>query len=627
MECQWIPKVYVSPNYLTDRRFRWVQCQIDHIRTLRTANDIKKALGKLPPGLDETYDAILLSVPSEDQEVLRKALQLICFSARPLRLAEVAEAVIVEPGISYIDDDDRLQRPEDLLDIGKSLFVQDGGRSKYLELSHFSVKEYLISERIKRGPAVTFAVDEDMANRENAICLLTYLGLKVFEDDFQRHVKEIWYPTTEKDCRREADVLAREHTQHLQEYPLLDYAAKSCLRHHCRAASVQRAVSTLILDSFSSTYNGRFMNMTYTCVFIPDDPLSSYDRLFRYSLMNCAAHFNLTIIVQDLLAAKTPVDCLPPRPAAIKPYPEGQTALYRAADFGHEDLCKILIDAGASVHGVERYDCPLSSACRSGKPAIVRMILEAGASVVKDARPLAETQVTIWWRLVEEKTEDKWQIILNVLRDAGARWSTIGLLAAFSKSTKPLIDRAMELIEDDGPEKWLQKGLFNDLVDERMQNTLDALQWLVQDDAGISGFKTSLLKIFHAIHESQPHLFAQEGRVSARHSIGELMAENLIHIYFRPSSAAPKDGATATVKPSSEDILDATWDNVSLTQGKTIIGKSTSEKASSLAALLGYDSSSREDREWNEENLIVNGQILRAWRRGRWEEQYVHFFD
>ena len=161
-------------------KFRWVQCQVDRIRTLRTANDVKHALGGLPPDLDQTYDNILLSVQPQDQEMLRNALQLVVFSARPLHVREVAEAVIIEPGTSEIDEDDRLQRPEDLLDIGKSLFVQNHTShptARFLELSHYSVKEYLLSERIKKGQAAAFAIDETCAELYNATCLLTYLGL------------------------------------------------------------------------------------------------------------------------------------------------------------------------------------------------------------------------------------------------------------------------------------------------------------------------------------------------------------------------------------------------------------------------------------------------------------------
>ena len=65
------------------------------------------ALKQLPPDLDQTYDNILLSVRPADHEYLRRALQFVVFSARPMTMVEVAEAVIVEPGMLEVDEDAR----------------------------------------------------------------------------------------------------------------------------------------------------------------------------------------------------------------------------------------------------------------------------------------------------------------------------------------------------------------------------------------------------------------------------------------------------------------------------------------------------------------------------------------
>ncbi len=625
---------YKLPVDVSDAyRFRWVQCQVDHIRTLRTANDIKNALGGLPPNLDQTYDSILLSVQPEDRQLLRKALQLVVFSARPLYIREVAEAVIIEPGISEIDEDDRLQRPEDLLDIGKSLFVQNHTRypmAHFLELSHYSVKEYLLSERIKKGQAAAFAIDETHAELNNATCLLTYLGLEVFEDSWHAFHAEIWESADTRGVHFEVDFLTRQHEQRLKEYPLLLYAAENCFRYHCRTEVVQRMVSSLVRSLFSPPLSGRFQNMTYTCVYNPQDPTASYERLFRYSLIGIAALFNLSIIVQDLLLAGMPADCLPPKPDRIKTYPEGQTALYRAADFGHTNLCKILIDAGANVQGTVSYDCPLSAASRSGKPAIVHMMLDAGADVIKDARPLSETQLAIWWRSVEEKNNSKWRNVLDILRDAGGKWSTVGLLAAFSKSTKPLVKYAAEVLQDDSIDKtWMQSDKFEYIVDEIDTNTLDALQWLAQDEGGTAGLKASLETTLHATYESQPHLFVPDARFATqKFSAEEIVAENLIHIYFRLTSNVLEDSAPHTIAQRSDALLNALWDNVSqATQATTFTAGITRAPTEAGISMEGARHSGGGDWSWEVEGLIVCGEILRAWTRARWDDSYAHFFD
>ncbi|KAL9045733.1 MAG: hypothetical protein Q9214_001273 [Letrouitia sp. 1 TL-2023] len=599
--------------------------------TLRTASEVKHALGGLPPNLDQTYDKILISVQPEDRELLYKALQLILFSARPLHMREVAEAVIIKPGISEIDEDDRLQKPEDLLDIGKSLFIQRSTtqRTQFLELSHYSVKEYLLSERIKKGPAAAFAIDEIHAELNNATCLLTYLGLEVFEDNRYGLEREIWRSAGKTSLRFEGEHLAQEHEQRLKEYPLLLYAAENCFRHHCRTAAVQRAVSSLIRSIFSPPHNGRFQNMTYTCVYNPVDLVASYERLFRYSLISIAARYNLSIVVQDLLEAKMPADYLPPKPNWIKPYPEGQTALYRAADFGHTNLCKILIDAGASVRGTVSYDCPLSAASRGGKPAILQLMLDAGADVVKDARPLSETQLVIWWRYVEERNNSKWRNVLDILRDAGAKWSTVGLLSAFSKSARPLVKHAAEILQDDPlGDTWAQSDHFDSIIDRMDTSTLNALQWLVQDEAGTAGLKATLETKLRATYKSLPYLFASDARFTTqKFNAEEVIAENLIHVYFRPTPNVPSDSAPHAVAERSEALLNALWDNVSRVANGT-----TSTAGIPRAAIqidVAKEGMLRLGGDWPDEaeGLVVCGEILRAWARARWEDSYAYFFD
>ena len=550
-----------------------------------------------------------------------------------MHLTEVAEAVIIEPGISEIDEDDRLRRPEDLLDIGKSLFVQNPTGNPvepFLELSHYSVKEYLLSERIKEGQAAVFAIDQTCAETNNATCLLTYLGLDVFEDIWQAFHAETWDLADIQDIRFELDFLTQQHEKRLKEYPLLLYAGQNCFTHHCKTEAVQCNVSSLVRSLFSPPRSGRFQNMTYTCVYNPLDPMTSYGRLFRYSLISIAARYNLSIIVQNILATGMPVDYLPSKPNRIEVYPEGQTALYRAAEFGYTDLCKLLIDAGANVQGITSYDCPLSAAARSGKPAIVRMMLDAGADVIKDAKPLSETQLAIWWRFVEEKSNGRWCNVLDILRDAGSKWSTVGLLAAFSKSTKPLVKRAAEVLEGDSIiDTQTQSDKLDSIVDEMESIALDALQWLAQDEAGTAGLKASLKITLQAIHASQPRLFASDARsIVQKFSAEEVLAENLIHIYFRPTAKILKDSAPQTTTQQADALLDGLWENVyRATHETNPTARSTKAPVQVGISMKGTLHSEGRDWPWKSGGPIICGEILRAWTRARWEASYAHFFD
>ena len=608
-----------SPNVC---RFRWVQCQIDHLKTLRTAKVVKFALGNLPPDLDQTYDRILLSIDPADLDLLRKALQLIVFSARPLLIQEVAEAVIIEPGASQIDEDDRLQRPTDLLDIGKSLFVQSKARPSlpFLELSDYSVKEYLLSERIKTGQAAAFSLNETSAETENAVRMLTYLGLDVFENDWQIFDARIWESPHQSIHSPPEEFFSLGHEQHLTDYPLLDYAAKNCFSHHCKLEPVQIAVSPLVRKLFLEPRNGRFRNMTYTCVYSSKDPEASFVRAFRYTLLSITARYGLSIVVQYLLANGIPADILPARPDWIDQYPEGQTALDRAAEFGHEALCNILIKAGASVHGLSPDDCPLATAAQSGEPSIVRMMTAAGADVHRDAGPLSKSILRVWRRCLQDKVNSKWREILELLRDAGAKWSTVSLLAAFSEATTPLLQSAVSILPDTSFAKTRTEDIkFEYVIDCMDSNILDALQLLVRDDAGVKGIKASLETILRAIYESQPHLLTLDAYLIAfypsKFSAEEVFAENLIHIYFRPlcqtnSQYTPPNA----IENPSRSLLTALWDN-------------TSAASPAVSPNKRLFRAAQNERKLDADGLIVCGEILRAWIQARWEDDYVHYYD
>jgi hypothetical protein len=99
------------------------------------------ALAEMPRSLNETYATLLGRIPksSPDRGLLRRCLVWLCFAARPLRLAELAEGVILEHTDEGIDSDCRLHSPEILLDISQGLFDLDV-KSGRVALAHSSVK-------------------------------------------------------------------------------------------------------------------------------------------------------------------------------------------------------------------------------------------------------------------------------------------------------------------------------------------------------------------------------------------------------------------------------------------------------------------------------------------------------
>ena len=219
--------------------------------------------------------------------------------------------------------------------------------------------------------------------------------------------------------------------------------------------------------------------------------MTSYYRAFRYTLISMATRYGLAVIVQHLLDNGVPPDYLPERPLWVEEWPEGQSALHRAANSGYEKVCKLLIDAGANVHGICEDDCPLAAAGRSGNPAVVRLMLESGVDICRDLYSITETLLTNWWRYAEGSKDRK--VILAMFQDAGVWWSTIALLAAFSSSLALSSRLLAEWLGDEVPIAHLSNmtfevtALIQKAVDHTDNMTLEALQWLVNDSRGVAG--------------------------------------------------------------------------------------------------------------------------------------------
>ncbi|KAG2347297.1 hypothetical protein BDR05DRAFT_958803 [Suillus weaverae] len=127
--------------------FRWVQCQLDVITTCKRRIDIEAALDNLPAGLYETYDRIIQAIkqrgPSDDQ-IARSCLLWLAGTFTPLTLDQLNEAMMIEVGQSNLNPDLGVMDPVDIVAACGSLVTYDE-KTGVVVLSHYSVKEYLIS--------------------------------------------------------------------------------------------------------------------------------------------------------------------------------------------------------------------------------------------------------------------------------------------------------------------------------------------------------------------------------------------------------------------------------------------------------------------------------------------------
>jgi hypothetical protein len=209
-------------------RFRWVACQLDALRKCSKRSELKSALKSLPKTLDDTYERILLDIDELWRDDVHRVLQLLCVAERDLRLDEVVDALAVTfiDGAKF-DPDERYPDPRDILTRCSSLVSVTGVlEGSILRLAHFSVKEYLISDRILNGKAPMYAVIEYDAHELVAQTCLAYL---------------LQFETVDGQD---------DSTTHT--YPLLFYAAQHWLHHvrHRGSGNFSADLQELIMKLF-----------------------------------------------------------------------------------------------------------------------------------------------------------------------------------------------------------------------------------------------------------------------------------------------------------------------------------------------------------------------------------------
>jgi hypothetical protein len=145
-------------------RFRWVFCQLETLRHCLPQN-VPRALSELPTSLDETYERVLKEIVTANQHHAYRLLQCLTVASRPLRVDELAEILALDfdktkEGIPELKEDWRwIEQQKAVLSTCSSLIaVVDSGRHRVVQFSHFSVKEFLTSDRLAASSSRRFTL-------------------------------------------------------------------------------------------------------------------------------------------------------------------------------------------------------------------------------------------------------------------------------------------------------------------------------------------------------------------------------------------------------------------------------------------------------------------------------------
>jgi ankyrin repeat protein len=331
----------------------------------------------LPKTLDATYARILNNVSSLHERELKTVLMLLAFSARPMTIQEVAEATAVNVETKVFNVDERFPDPYNILEFCSSLVslselpndAQKEGAHKYgraspevrvLQFAHFSVKEYILSNRARKSLPQSLLINEELSNRFLAQMSLIYLL------DFNK--------------------LGNASRFDYDEYPFLAYSALYWITHLAADAYIQQESIEKFLFKFfdpeSATSIIRYLNLN------DDDRCKLFQKPKKKPAISGAKKKRQNYGPPLLYAQYQ--GFIPVMKYFFSYDGKGSltrevlgSALAAAANEGYEDIVEVLLREGADPNSLYcgRFLRPLLAAASSGNPVVVKQILDAGASV------------------------------------------------------------------------------------------------------------------------------------------------------------------------------------------------------------------------------------------------------
>ena len=318
---------------------------------------MRRTLAELPESLDETYERIVKDIKKGNRADAYRMLQCLAVAIRPLSVAELAEllafdfdASAMEGGIPQLNPKWRWEDHEQaVLSTCSSLItIVPGRRSQTVQFSHFSVKEFLLSDRLAsstKGISKYHIVLEDA----NTLIAKACLGFLL------------------RDLVDESDVTTAPS-------PLARYAAEHWVSHakvENVASRIRHGMETLFDPE--QPYFSAWINLFNADYRKWGSGLESKIRPEAAPLYHAASYGFREIV--ERLALRYPQYI-----HAISGY--AGTALHAASAAGHVEVVRSLLKCGVVVDALGVLNTsPLQLASFKGHLTVVECLLGHGADV------------------------------------------------------------------------------------------------------------------------------------------------------------------------------------------------------------------------------------------------------
>ena len=491
--------------YPKSYRFRWVYCQLEVLQHCFPST-VLQTLDQLPESLDDTYAHVLSQIPQVNRANAHRMLQCLMVAVRPLRVEELAELLAFEFGKAqgvvpkYRAD----WRPNDGVDAVLStcsslIAIVDDQGSQVVQFSHFSVKEFLMSDRLTSSLG-DFSRYHILPGPAHTILAQACLGFLLHLDD---HADE----------------------EIVKGFPLAEYAAKHWVTH-----AQFEDVASRMKDGMLTLFDCDKPHFAaWVRIYDIDEPYRTYRK--------SPSDIPTPLYYSSLCGFSNVVGHI-----AIK-HPEHSNAaggrhnfpLFAAVFRKHIGVAEILVEHGANIDiRLKAGQTPLHKAIRD--VGMVQSLLKNGADVncrKDDLRtPLHLAAYYVELKVARVLVEHKADVCLQ---DNEGKTPMHLLLENRLRDDDDIVDLARLLLEHG--------------TDENMRSTNELKRTLLQEEALRGGFKTARLSLergvnVHAQDKDQNTVL----HVAAFYE--NLKVTQLLLDHGANPNAEDKDGATPLHKVS-----------------------------------------------------------------------------
>ncbi|KAF8264058.1 hypothetical protein EI94DRAFT_529388 [Lactarius quietus] len=376
-----------------DGMFRWVFCQLEMLRNCLPQN-VRRALRELPSTLDETYERMLWDILKANPDQAYRLLQCLTVAVRPLRVNELAEVLALnfdetEGGIPVLNKDWKWDDEEQgVLSTCSSLVVivddDNYPRTRVVQFAHFSVKEFLTSDRlsnlkadisrfhIRLEPAHTVVAQACMAillsSDDNDLASRDPTDLPRSPSESPRSVYSMYNPEKPWDPwadHAQFENVADSDSTDLPRSPYKSPLSKYIMEHWVGHAQFEN-VSSHIEDGMR-------------CLFNPAKPhfAAWLSRSFNFRPYLVKPFFRGDSLDTILMKRDCPLE------STSASEDNAPCCLYYAALYGFRDLTKYLIHkypqhVNATVD-LDGRPTPLAAALSNGHVQVAELLLQHGA--------------------------------------------------------------------------------------------------------------------------------------------------------------------------------------------------------------------------------------------------------